>query len=434
MSDKIQSVRGMHDILPADSVRWQYLETVVREAMDGYGYAEIRTPLIEKTGLFSRGIGEATDIVEKEMYSFPDRKGESLTLRPENTAGCVRAALQHSLMAPGSVNRIWYAGPMFRYERPQQGRTRQFHQVGAEVYGVGGPEIEAELIALSARLWKRLGIDSNVSLEINTLGTSEERAAYRDTLVSYFSEHKGTLDEDSQRRLHTNPLRILDSKNPSMQELNDKAPKLSESLSQESCEHFARLQEILAGCDIVASFNPRLVRGLDYYSHSVWEWTTDLLGSQSAVCGGGRYDGLVVELGGKPCAAVGWALGMERLLAVLEQVPQSTMPDVRPHLYFVVADDVPAAVAQKEAEWLRDELPGLKLVQNAVPGSIKAQFKRADKSGARFALVLGEDEYKSQAFTVKSLRDNSGQQTVQKTGLANYLEKVLFGESGGAIN
>lgn len=434
MSDKIQSVRGMHDILPADSAHWQYLEAVVREAMDGYGYAEIRTPLIEKTGLFSRGIGEATDIVEKEMYSFPDRKGESLTLRPENTAGCVRAALQHSLMAPGSVSRIWYAGPMFRYERPQQGRTRQFHQVGAEVYGVGGPAIEAELIALSARLWKRLGIGSNVSLEINTLGTGEERAAYRDTLVSYFSGHMEMLDEDSQRRLHTNPLRILDSKNPSMQELNNKAPKLSESLGQESHEHFARLQEILAGCGIVARVNPRLVRGLDYYSHSVWEWTTDLLGSQSAVCGGGRYDGLVVELGGKPCPAVGWALGMERLLAVLEQVPQSTMPDASPHLYFVVADGVPAAVAQKEAEWLRDTVPGLKLVQNAAPGSIKAQFKRADKSGARFALVLGEDEYRSQAFTVKSLRDASGQQTLQKSELAVYLEKVLPGESAGGNN
>ncbi len=426
MSDKIQSVRGMHDILPADSARWQYLESVVREAMDSYGYAEIRTPLIEKTGLFSRGIGEATDIVEKEMYTFPDRKGESLTLRPENTAGCVRAALQHGLMAPAGVSRIWYAGPMFRYERPQQGRTRQFHQVGAEVYGVNGPSIEAELIALSARLWKRLGIDANVVLEINTLGTSEERAAYRDQLVAYFNDHLQTLDDDSQRRLHSNPLRILDSKNPAMQELNDHAPKLSESLGQESREHFARLQEILAGCGIVPNVNPRLVRGLDYYSHSVWEWSTDLLGAQSAVCGGGRYDGLVVELGGKPCPAVGWALGMERLLAVLDQLPQQLVPDSHPHLYFVVADDVAAAVAQKEAEWLRDALPGLKLVQNAMPGSIKAQFKRADKSGARFALVLGEDEYRSRAFTVKSLRDDSGQQTVQRDELVAYLKKTLL--------
>lgn len=420
----------MHDILPADSPRWQYLESVVREAMDGYGYAEIRTPLIEKTGLFSRGIGEATDIVEKEMYSFPDRKGESLTLRPENTAGCVRAALQHNLMTPSSVTRIWYTGQMFRYERPQQGRTRQFHQVGAEVYGVGGPAIEAELIALSARLWKRLGMESHVSLEINTLGTSEERSAYRDTLVSYFSEHRQTLDEDSQRRLDTNPLRILDSKNPSMQALNDNAPKLFESLGQESRDHFAQLQEILAACGIVATLNPRLVRGLDYYSHSVWEWTTDLLGSQSAVCGGGRYDGLVEELGGKPCPAVGWAFGMERLLAVLEQMPQQTMPDARAHLYFVVADDIPAAVAQQEAEWLRDALPRLRLIQNASPGSIKAQFKRADKSRAEFALVLGADEYSSQAFTVKSLRDSDGQQTLPKTELAAYLEKVLQFDSG----
>lgn len=427
MSEKIQSIRGMHDILPTESGRWQYLESEVRHTMNAYGYAEMRTPVMEKTGLFSRGIGEATDIVEKEMYTFPDRKGENLSLRPENTAGCVRAALQHGLMAQGSISRIWYAGPMFRYERPQKGRTRQFHQVGAEVYGVAGPAIEAELIMLSARLWKRLGIDASVSLEINTLGSSEERKSYRETLVAYFNDHQSSLDEDSQRRLHTNPLRILDSKNPAMQSLNDEAPRLSESLGLESKEHFASLQEILASCGIQAQLNPRLVRGLDYYSHSVWEWTTDLLGAQSAVCGGGRYDGLVVELGGKACPAVGWALGMERLLAVLEQVPQNPVPEAHPDLYFVVADEVPQAAAQQTAEWLRDSLPQLKLVQNAIPGSLKAQFKRADKSGARFALVLGEDEYKSQGYSLKPLRDRdgTGQQTFARDQLVDYLATLI---------
>ena len=423
MSEKIQSIRGMHDILPTESGRWQHLESEVRSAMSAYGYAEIRTPVMEKTGLFSRGIGEATDIVEKEMYTFADRKGEKLSLRPENTAGCVRAALQHGLMVQGAISRIWYTGPMFRYERPQKGRTRQFHQVGAEVYGVAGPAIEAELIVLTARLWQRLGIDTSVSLEINTLGSSEERKSYRETLVAYFNDYKGSLDEDSQRRLNTNPLRILDSKNPAMQSLNDNAPRLSDSLGQESKEHFASLQEILAGCGVKANLNPRLVRGLDYYSHSVWEWTTDLLGAQSAVCGGGRYDGLVEELGGKACPAVGWAFGMERLLAVLEQLPQNSMPEAYPDLYFVVADEVPAAAALQTAEWLRDCLPQIRLVQNATPGSLKAQFKRADKSGARFALVLGEDEYKSRNFSLKPLRDREGggQQSFAKDQLIDYL-------------
>lgn len=415
----------MHDVLPSETAFWQHVEAVVREAMQAFGYAEIRTPLIEKTGLFSRGIGEATDIVEKEMYTFPDRKGENLTLRPENTAGCVRAAIQHGLMSPGSISRIWYGGPMFRYERPQQGRTRQFHQVGAEVYGVAGPQIEAELILLSARLWNRLGIGENVSLELNTLGTSEERLRYREHLVAYFTDHKDQLDEDSQRRLLTNPLRILDSKNPEMQDLNNQAPKLAESLGSESREHFTELQSILGDCGITVTPNPRLVRGLDYYSHSVWEWTTDLLGSQATVCGGGRYDGLVDELGGKPCPAVGWALGLERLIAVVGQVAGDNLPETSPHLYFVVADSVPAGAALSKAQDLRNSLPGLRLVQNATAGSMKAQFKRADKSGARFALVLGDAELENGNFTLKSLRDDDGQQTYTHQELIQRLASTL---------
>jgi len=428
MSEKIQSVRGMNDLLPEDSGRWQAVEAIIRSAMSAYCYHEMRTPLIEKTGLFSRGIGEATDIVEKEMYTFPDRKGESLTLRPENTAGCVRAAIQHGMMAPGSVSRIWYIGPMFRYERPQQGRSRQFHQVGAEVYGVAGPQIEAELILLSARLWKALGIAEHVSLELNTLGTADERAAYREQLVSYFRDHSDQLDEDSTRRLETNPLRILDSKNPDLQALNQAAPKLADSLGGASQDHFETLKATLEECGVGVTLNPRLVRGLDYYSHSVWEWTTDLLGAQATVCGGGRYDGLVEQLGGKPCPAVGWALGMERLLSLVAGHSENTLPQTQPHLYFIVSDEVPAALAQREAEWLRNELPGLRLVQNATSGSIKAQFKRADKSGAEHALVIGAEEMRNEQFTLKTLRASRGddqQLSLARDELKKHLSATL---------
>jgi len=412
----------MHDLLPGESLSWQQAESVVREAMLGYGYAELRTPLIESTALFTRGLGEATDIVEKEMYTFESRSGDSLTLRPENTAGCVRAALQHGLMSDGVANRVWYYGPMFRYERPQKGRTRQFHQVGAEVYGVSGPAIEAELILLSARLWANLGIQDVVSLEINTLGSSEERAAYRDTLTSYFRDQLQQLDEDSIRRLETNPLRILDSKNPKMQSLIEQAPQLIDSLGEESLAHFSELKEILSSCNVEITVNPRLVRGLDYYSHTVWEWTTDRLGAQSAVCGGGRYDGLVVELGGKPCPAVGWALGMERLIAVMQEVSATTDPKA-PHGYIIASPDVPLSAAHQLSEQLRDETAGLRLICNAVPSSIKAQFKRADKSGARFALILGSDEHAAGTVTVKPLRGDRGedQQTLSRQQLSAFL-------------
>jgi len=419
----------MHDLLPGESARWQHAEAVVRDAMLGYGYAELRTPLIESTALFTRGIGEATDIVEKEMYTFESRSGDSLTLRPENTAGCVRSALQHGLMSDGVANRIWYNGPMFRYERPQKGRTRQFHQVGAEVYGVAGAGIEAELILLSARIWAELGIQEVLSLEVNTLGTSEERAAYRENLVTYFRSHTELLDEDSTRRLETNPLRILDSKNPKMQSMIEAAPQLKDTLGEQSLAHFAELKEILASCNVEAIENPRLVRGLDYYSHTVWEWTTDRLGAQGAVCGGGRYDGLVTELGGKPCPAVGWALGMERLLALMEEVAVTT-DSKAPHGYVISSPDVPAQAAHQLSEQLRDEMGGLRLVCNAVPSSIKAQFKRADKSGALFALILGTDEHAAGTVTVKPLRSDGGergneQQTLDRQQLLAFLTERI---------
>ena len=426
MSEKIKSLRGMHDLLPADSLTWQQTERVIQDVMRVYGYAEIRTPLVENTALFTRGIGEATDIVEKEMYTFESRSGESLTLRPENTAGCVRAALQHGLMTDGVANRIWYCGPMFRYERPQKGRTRQFHQVGAEVYGAAGAIVEAELILMSARIWQELGVADAVSLEINTLGTSEERAAYRSTLVAYFEANASSLDADSQRRLETNPLRILDSKNPDMQALNNGAPQLADSLGSESREHFEQLQELLSACGLTFSVNPRLVRGLDYYSQSVWEWTTTALGAQGAVCGGGRYDGLIDMLGGKSCPAVGWALGMERLIALIEAVVDAPATS-SPHAYIVVSPELSPALGQQLAESLRSEIPGLRLVSNVVAGSMKAQFKRADKSGASLALVIGAEEQSAGVVTVKSLRERTAQQQLDRQQLKELLADLADG-------
>lgn len=412
----------MHDLLPIDSAAWQRVEGVVQRVMDAYGYAEMRTPLVENTALFTRGIGEATDIVEKEMYTFESRSGESLTLRPENTAGCVRAALQHGMMTEGIVNRVWYCGPMFRYERPQKGRTRQFHQVGAEVYGAAGATIEAELILMSARIWQELGIATAVSLEINTLGTAEERASYRNTLVDYFKANQSSLDADSQRRLETNPLRILDSKNPDMQALNNAAPQLAESLGEESRQHFEQLQELLGTCGLNFSINPRLVRGLDYYSHSVWEWTTTELGAQGAVCGGGRYDGLVDMLGGKSCPAVGWALGMERLVALIDSVDGA--PEARaPHGFLIVAPELSPALGQQLAESLRNDIPGLRLVSNVLPGSMKAQFKRADRSRASLALVIGADEHAAGMVTIKPLRENVQQQQLDHQQLTRLLQR-----------
>lgn len=415
----IKAVRGMNDILPSSVSAWHFLEAAVRDTMNAYAYREMRTPVVEHTGLFSRAIGEVTDIVEREMYTFESRKGTSLTLRPEGTASCVRAAIQHGLMQAGGVNRIWYQGPMFRYERPQKGRTRQFHQTGAEVYGVAGAAIEAELILVNYRLWRKLGIDHLLQLELNTLGSNEDRARYREALVDYFQARIDELDEDSQRRLKTNPLRILDSKNPSMANVLGEAPPLEDYLGAESRQHFSELQRILDESGVRSVTNPRLVRGLDYYSHTVFEWTTAELGAQAAVCGGGRYDGLVRELSGRDGHAVGWALGMERLVMLIEQVHGDNLC-FSPDVFLVVGNDVDIQHGLQTAEWLRDQLPGLSIVQSPAPGSFKSQFRQADKSGAALAVILGSSEWQNGTLTLKSLREPAaGQQTAERQEIVN---------------
>ncbi len=415
----IKSLRGMHDLLPADSSAWQQLEGRLRELMQAYGYSEMRTPLLERTDLFCRSIGDATDIVEKEMYAFPDRHGESIALRPENTASCVRAALQHGLMRQGA-QRIWYMGPMFRYERPQKGRYRQFHQVGAEVYGVAGAIVEVELMLLTARLWRALGISDSIRLEINTLGTDADRTAYREKLIQYFSDNSEQLDEDSQRRLGSNPLRILDSKNPEMQALIEAAPKLRDNLGDEATQHFEQLQEGLSAAGVEFSINPRLVRGLDYYSHTVFEWVTDHLGSQGTVCAGGRYDGLVTQLGGPETPAVGWAMGIERLLVLLEELVGAA-ESVPAHAYLVAMGDAAQTAALGMSERLRDAVPNLRLTNNVSGGNAKAQFKKADRSGAAVALVVGEHELSDGSFSIKPLRGDGEQQTLDFAQTVNYL-------------
>lgn len=424
MKTQLTRLRGMPDLLPATIAPWQRLEAAARHAMRAYGYGEMRTPLIERTSLFKRSIGEATDIVEKEMYTFEDRKGESLSLRPENTAGCVRAAIENGLLQPGSVNRIWYTGPMFRYERPQLGRQRQFFQVGAEVYGLAGPAVEAELILLSARLWRELGIASALKLEINTLGNVDDRARYREKLITYFDDHKNQLDEDSLRRLERNPLRILDSKNPSMQEMIEAAPNLRDSLSEASLTHFDQLRELLAVSGIEAIENPRLVRGLDYYSHTVFEWTTDLLGSQSAVCAGGRYDGLLAQLGAKDMPGVGWAFGMERVIALMDKLGRSPAANV-PDLFIMGSDDIAAADSLALAETVRELMPECSVLHNTAAGSLKSQFRKADKCGAALAVIIGSDELSKGLVTIKPLRDNGEQTTIPRQQLAQTLTQLL---------
>ncbi|MDN6179454.1 MAG: histidine--tRNA ligase [Halomonas subglaciescola] len=422
---KIQAIRGMNDLLPGDSPRWQFFEAKVRQLMARYGFAEIRMPIVEQTALFARSIGEVTDIVEKEMYTFDDRNGDSLTLRPEGTAGCVRAAMQHGLLY-NQTQRLWYQGPMFRHERPQKGRYRQFHQVGVETYGFDGPDIDAEVILLSARLWQELGLAEHVTLELNSLGSREARAAYRDTLVAYFDRHIEVLDDDSKRRLATNPLRILDSKNPAMAEMLGGAPRLIDHLDDESREHFERLKAMLdtAGIDYV--INPRLVRGLDYYSRTVFEWTTDALGSQGTVCAGGRYDGLVEQLGGKPTPAVGFAMGIERLILLLDTldlVPDEALFSC--DVYLVPTDDASSPAALTLAEQLREALPGLRLTLHCGGGSFKSRMKKADKSGATVALLLGEDERREQTASLKFLRDARDQQKLSQRELADALNALL---------
>ena len=407
MTKQFQAIRGMNDILPAESAHWQLLETTAREVLNAYNYQEIRLPLVEKTELFARSIGEVTDIVEKEMYTFEDRNGESLTLRPEGTASCVRACIEHGLLH-NQIQRLWYAGPMFRYEKPQKGRYRQFHQIGAEAYGMAGPDIDAELIALTARLWRRLGL-RDVTLQLNSLGSSAARTAYRERLVAYFTARQGELDADSQRRLHTNPLRILDSKNPAMQAMIAEAPSLLDHLDAESRTHFEALQDLLDMAGIAYEINPRLVRGLDYYSQTVFEWVTDTLGAQGTVCAGGRYDGLIEQLGGQAVPGIGFAMGLERLVAMLAATGQAGV-DLAPHAYLIAVGDAAQRAALALAEKLRDALPDLRLRMNCGGGGFKAQFRRADHSGAQFALILGEDEVNTGALAIKPLRGTQGEQ------------------------
>ena len=422
MSKSIQAIRGMNDILPGETPRWQFVENVFRELMASYGYDEIRLPSLEKTELFKRSIGEVTDIVEKEMYTFEDRNGDNLTLRPEGTAGCVRACIQNGLLH-NQTQRLWYMGPMYRHERPQKGRYRQFHQLGVETFGFEGPDIDAELIAMTARLWRKLGMAEEVSLEINSLGSAAARLAYRETLVRYLQQHREQLDEDSLRRLETNPLRILDSKNPDMQAMIEAAPKLLEHLDEESRRHFESLCATLDMMGIAYRVNHRLVRGLDYYSKTVFEWITDRLGAQGTVCAGGRFDGLVEQLGARSTPAMGFALGLERLVALLEDKP---LPDLSsPHAYLLLAGEQAEQQGRLLAEQIRDELPQLRLLVNCGGGSFKSQMKRADKSGARLALILGENEISNQQISVKDLRQEEEQRVMLMTELAGFLSRTL---------
>ncbi|MCE8003095.1 histidine--tRNA ligase [Halomonas sp. MCCC 1A11081] len=414
----------MNDLLPDRSALWQYFEGKVQALTQRYGYAEIRTPIVEQTALFARSIGEDTDIVEKEMYTFEDRNGDSLTLRPEGTASCVRAAMEHGLLH-NQTQRLWYQGPMFRHERPQKGRYRQFHQVGVEAFGLEGPDIDAEVILLSARLWRELGLIDHVTLELNSLGSSEARAAYRDKLVAYFEQHRDQLDEDSLRRLTSNPLRILDSKNPDMAPMLADAPKLMDHLDDASREHFEGLTALLQAAGIAYVINPRLVRGLDYYGRTVFEWTTTALGSQGTVCAGGRYDGLVEQLGGKPTPAVGFAMGIERLvllLETLELVPDSALGEL--DLYVLPMDDVATTQAMLLAERIRSELPELRLQLHCGGGSFKSRIKKADRSGARLALLLGEDELDAGRATLKFLREEREQMSLDQGALIDTLASM----------
>jgi len=412
----------MHDILPEQIAHWQYLERTVIDILTGYGYKEIRMPLLEMTDLFCRSIGEVTDIVEKEMYSFADRNGDSLTLRPEGTASCVRACMENGLLHNQSP-KLWYMGPMFRHERPQKGRYRQFYQIGVETFGQAGADIDAELISMTARLWPALGLN-DIRLEINSLGSSEARAAYRSVLVGYLNEYRDSLDEDSLRRLETNPLRILDSKNPDMQAMIEKAPKLIDHLDEESRIHFERLRAYLDAVGIGYIINPRLVRGLDYYSKTVFEWVTDKLGAQGTVCAGGRYDGLVEQLSGKPTPASGFAMGIERLIALMEDASVA-IPEQPVHAYMVMFGDTAELHGLELVEKLRTAVPNLNLVMNCGAGSFKSQFKRADKSGALWALILGDDEMENSSITIKDLRQKSEQQNIAQTELVEKLRNLV---------
>ena len=416
----IQAIRGMNDILPTQTPYWHLVEKAIIRLVERYGYQEIRFPILEQTVLFKRTIGEVTDIVEKEMYTFTDRNEDQLSLRPEGTAGCVRAGIEHSLFNQ-QQQRLWYYGPMYRRERPQKGRYRQFFQFGVEAFGMAGPDIDAEHILMMARFWRELGIDHYIKLEINSLGTSAARQQYRNLLVNYFTGHEALLDDDSRRRLQSNPLRILDSKNPALRPIIERAPLLSDHLDADSADHFRHLCEILAAAGIPYTHNPYLVRGLDYYGKTVYEWTTQQLGAQGTVCAGGRYDQLVELLGGKPTPAVGFAMGLERVILLMETLHT---PNEAPDIYFISVGETANKAALLIAETIRDELPELRLMVNAGGGNFKAQFKRADKSGATFALVLGDDELVNQQISIKFLRNEQTQQTHPQTELISILRKV----------
>ncbi|MCP4408327.1 MAG: histidine--tRNA ligase [Gammaproteobacteria bacterium] len=424
MSKGIQSIRGMHDVLPEQTPAWQVLEDRIEQLLLGYGYQEIRMPIVERSDLFSRSIGEVTDIVEKEMYGFEDRNGDRLSLRPEGTAGCVRAGIQHGLLH-NRQQRLWYMGPMFRRERPQKDRYRQFHQIGVEAFGFQGPDIDAELIIMTARLWCVLGL-KNIRLELNSLGSPQARRDYRAKLLAYLETHRDRLDADAKRRMHMNPLRVLDSKNPEMKVVIDNAPDLLEEIDEDSRRHFDGLKAVLDRMGIAYVENPRLVRGLDYYSRTVFEWISDELGAQGTICAGGRYDGLVEQLGGRATPAAGFALGLERLLHLLEV--QGVAPETRGvHAYLVMIGAEAERVGWTLLETLRDELRGIRIVANCAGGGFKAQMKRADRSGAELALILAAEEVGEGMISVKHLRRREAQQALSQSKLVEYLKTTLVG-------
>lgn len=425
MAKQIQAIRGMNDILPTQSPLWQKVEAVLRSSVSAYGYSEIRTPIVENTELFKRSIGEVTDIVEKEMYTFEDNNGDSLTLRPEGTASTVRAGNENGLLY-NQEQRLWYMGPMFRHERPQKGRYRQFNQFGVEVYGIGTADIDAEVLMLSARLWEKLGISEHVSLELNTLGDPAERAVYRDALIAFLEQHKDALDEDSKRRMYSNPLRVLDSKDQNVQAILANAPELMDFLGEESKAHFSQLRELLDAVGIKYTINPRLVRGLDYYNRTVFEWVTSSLGSQGTVLAGGRYDGLVAQLGGKDTPAVGFAMGLERIILLLEtlELNKDIPPEV--DVYVTAMGDSCLVEAIKVAQELRSALPTLKVMSHCGGGNVKKQMKRADKSGAQVALLIGEEELAEGMVTVKHLRNDIEQQRVARSALSAFLAELAI--------
>ncbi|EOI6605217.1 histidine--tRNA ligase [Vibrio parahaemolyticus] len=422
MAKTIQAIRGMNDCLPTQSPLWQKLENTVKNVISAYGYNEVRMPIVEETNLFSRAVGEETDVVSKEMYTFDDRNGDSLTLRPEGTAGCVRSCIQNSLINRDE-QRLWYMGPMFRHERPQKGRYRQFHQCGVEVFGLNGPDVDAELIMMTARLWRELGIDKHVRLELNSIGSQEDRTDYRTALVAFLEQHIDVLDEDCKRRMHTNPLRVLDTKNPDIQAILGDAPRLSEYLGEESKAHFAGLCELLDAAGIEYTVNERLVRGLDYYNRTVFEWITESLGAQGTVCGGGRYDGLVEQLGGKPTPAVGFAIGLERLVLMLETLE---LTDVRRSVdvYVVTAGEGTMMAGMKLAEQLREAISGVRVMNHFGGGNFKKQFKRADKVGAVVALVLGENEVADNTVVLKDLVGGE-QETYNQAEVAEKIAALI---------